>query len=623
MAFFVKHGIMTDLFSEPSLTSVSKRELNSNAVLGDPLKASDGFLFFATGAPTDEALKGWVPKDDCEDRPDAARLPVVESFFVQECVNTQLRFNSTEEIRLAPPAGTPAEAIRPWEVSADFLIARAIFETGIQNLGANIPGSDGVGPLQVTIAEWKDFTDNGGVLSKDARGSDRNHPVLQIDAAAWRQHAQGKAMSKIRLDAGKATAADPFVPSFLDMFFAHVTNSPAAALAILDAQTANKPPTTSIKEIVKDSMSAADLTALFTAREKIPGPTGTVFFGTDAAPSTLKAVVDVAESTLKKLLEDAAAKISQHRPDMVPAVTTAGSAPWLAVAEQAKQQGIKEGANDDVIRTFFDDTDFGHVTGTPPAWCGAFAAHCMKQSGNVTVAASVPTHAAAAASWKNWGADISQSGTIPPGAVIVLSPGTGTGGSGHVAFFLRFSDDKKNVILLGGNQSNKVGETPFLTNRIAAVRWLDIPGAAAAAVAVGGLNLPNKVKAGDRPNADIIMAAFAAAGYGRDQQIAAVANAIEESALDEKAHTTVGEDSVGLFQLRRFKGVGGNNSVEALMDPNFNTQLIIAEAKKVPPFGKATNLGDAVEAFVRFVERPKDIPGQSAKRFNTAKGLIA
>ena len=91
------------------------------------------------------------------------------------------------------------------------------------------------------MAEWTDLTDNGGVLSNDARASDRDHPVLQIDGAAFHQHVHARDMNKIRLDAGKVTAADPFVPSFLHMFLAHVTNSPAAALAILDAPDTNTP----------------------------------------------------------------------------------------------------------------------------------------------------------------------------------------------------------------------------------------------------------------------------------------------------------------------------------------------------------------------------------------------
>jgi hypothetical protein len=192
---------------------------------------------------------------------------------------------------------------------------------------------------------------------------------------------------------------------------------------------------------------------------------------------------------------------------------------------------------------------------------------------------------------------------------------------GAPSCFIKFSDDKKNVILLGGNQSNMVTETPFLASRIAAVRWLDLPAAAEAAV-VNGIKLPAKVRPENRQFADLILKAFAAAGFGRFQQIAALANAIDESALDPNEHAE-GEDSVGLFQLRRIKGVGGKNSVAALKDPIFNTQLIIAEAKKFPFFAKATNLRDAVDLFVRLVERPKDQAGQSLKRFRTAQALIA
>ena len=93
----------------------------------------------------------------------------------------------------------------------------------------------------------------------------------------------------------------------------------------------------------------------------------------------------------------------------------------------------------------------------------------MKQSGNPTVAASVPKGAAGAANWKSWGAEVPSQSTIPPGAVVVLSPGEGSGGHGHVGFFRSFSADKKNVILLGGNQGSKVGESPFLASRISRV----------------------------------------------------------------------------------------------------------------------------------------------------------
>ena len=264
MSYVVKEDVVARLREEPLATSRNKKTMQQGDELGDPLRESDGFLFFEIN----KTLSGWMLKSDCEELPDAARPPVNEAGFVQECVNVQLLFNDeTKPVEGAPPA----VSIRPWVVSADFLIARALYETDIRNLGKNIPGSDGVGALQVTVAEWKDFTDNGGALASDARASDRDHSVLQIPAAAYRLHVQGKAMSKIRLDAGKATAEDPFVASFLDMFFAHVTNSPAAALAILDAQDAGTPPDTSIKEVLKAVMTAEELSALFKAREKLSG----------------------------------------------------------------------------------------------------------------------------------------------------------------------------------------------------------------------------------------------------------------------------------------------------------------------------------------------------------------
>jgi len=618
MTYVVKEDVVARLREEPLATSKIKKTLQQGDIIGDPAKESDGFLFFEIN----ETLNGWMLKSDCEEMPDADRPPVNEAGFVQECVNVQFLFNDEKKpVEGAPPA----VVIRPWVVSADFLIARALYETDIRNLGKNIPGSDGVGALQVTVAEWKDFTDNAGALASDARASDRDHSVLQIPGAAWRQHVQGKAMSKIRLDAGKAKAEDPFIPSFLDMFFAHVTNSPAAAIAILDAQDAGKPPETSIKDVLSPVMTAEQLSALFKAREKVSGLPA-VFFGTEANPSTLKTVVDVAEDTLKKLLVAALGRIEKHRPEMIPEVT-AGGAPWMAVAEKAEAAGVEEGTQHNAeISGYFRDTDFGGNPNTvpPPAWCGAFAAHCMKGCDNPIIKESVPKEAAAAISWRKWGANFPlQSPTIPRGAVVVLSlePGA-TNGTGHVGFFLEYSPDKKKVFLLGGNQSKRVGKTPFVASRIAEVRWLDQPGAVGA-VAIDGITLPSGIAAANRQFAGLILKAFADAGYGRDQQIAALANAIGESNLNPRSHATHGEDSVGLFQLNRNGGVGTGHSVERLMDPVFNTQRIIAEANRFPTFKNAKDLHTAVHEFVRRVERPSDIPGQVAVRFKIAQALIA
>jgi len=64
--------------------------------------------------------------------------------------------------------------------------------------------------------------------------------------------------------------------------------------------------------------------------------------------------------------------------------------------------------------------------------------------------------------------------------------------------------------------------------------------------------------------ARMIMKAFAEAGFGEPQQLAALANAIAESNLDPNARSTPPEQAVGLFQLDRAGGLGaGPNSANS------------------------------------------------------------
>ena len=140
---------------------------------------------------------------------------------------------------------------------------------------------------------------------------------------------------------------------------------------------------------------------------------------------------------------------------------------------------------------------------------------------------------------------------------------------------------------------------------------------------VGDIKL-DAVPAGRKDIADMIIKAFADAGYGKFQQVAALANAIAESTLNPKARlTTAKEDSVGLFQLNMKGGVGQGHSVPELEDPAKNTILIINEANKVPAFKSAGSLHDAVAVFVNEVEKPGDKPGEIIKRFAIAQKLMA
>lgn len=595
MPFEVADGKITELREGPLATSRSKRVLFQGIGLGEPVRASEGWLLFDWGPEDDR--NGWVVREDCVEITGAPRPALNEVGFVTECVIAEWKF-------------TASEAIKPSVVSGDYLIARAIIETGLTNAAPMIPNSDGLGPLQVTTKEWKDFLDHGGELASGMRPGYRNYATLQIDGAAFRMFSDAKKMSELQ----NSPANDPFVPSYLDLFFAYLTDSPAAALAIRDMRAANPNPDPTIDTVLKQPhgpFTDAELAALFQARKR--------FFLTGANPKTLGSVVNDVKTELGAAFVTAFAKVKQHMPEAEPDIGQ-GGAPWFDVAEteEGKNVDATKSGSKNTILDYFNATDHPRPSSIEP-WCGAFAAHCMKASQDDTAAASIPTGAAAAASWKSWGDELSLGSTnLPPkGAVVVLSPSSQTGGTGHVGFFVEFSNNGKSVKLLGGNQSKRVTRTDFPKEQIASIRWLQLPGANAGQA---NFNLPPAF-ASRQHIADKIVAKFAAAGYGTLQQIAALANAMAESSLNPDEHNT-GEDSVGLFQLRRILGVGGNHSVEDLKNPDFNIDLIIAEAKKYSVFAKAESLTKTVDAFVRYIERPKRIEHEVEKRVGIARSLI-
>jgi hypothetical protein len=55
----------------------------------------------------------------------------------------------------------------------------------------------------------------------------------------------------------------------------------------------------------------------------------------------------------------------------------------------------------------------------------------------------------------------------------VISPSTGTGTTGHVAFFVQFDPGGKAVQLLGGNQGDRLKRSSFPLSKVAAIRWID------------------------------------------------------------------------------------------------------------------------------------------------------
>jgi hypothetical protein len=122
--------------------------------------------------------------------------------------------------------------------------------------------------------------------------------------------------------------------------------------------------------------------------------------------------------------------------------------------------------------------------------------------------------------------------------------------------------------------------------------------------------------------AKLITSKFQEAGYGAIQQIAALANAIAESALNPNAVVNNSlEHSVGLFQLNIGGGLGAHHSEAQLKDPVTNIGIILAEVKKFDAFKQASSLFDAVDVFVRKVERPANPGTQVQKRAKIAERL--
>jgi uncharacterized protein (TIGR02594 family) len=565
-----------------------------------------------------DRVRGWVQLADTR-KTTVVPPPIGVAVFVETCIDAERTFNSREKDN-------------PWPPLADFVIARAIIETGIVNTTTLLDGTDVVGPLQMSSAEWDRFLQERPA-DPPFFPFDRTEPLMQVWGATYSMHRDAEAISKLQAQRGVGTNEDPFIPSYLDLFHAElascvtVANNAKFALLILDASQSDTDKNLPIAELLKLGLKSkdgspidpalsspiptAEVEALFAARGDVPNP-----------PTIT--VAELVARTEKKL-DDALAKahelIKTHCPEELQVITAVtGQAPWMTVAEQAKAAGVDANKPEfkNTILDYFNATDHGRPNNIV-AWCGAFAAHCMKNSGSPVAAASIPKGSAAAASWKIWGAKLPLDGSIPTGAVVVLSPTPNSGRTGHVGFFVGFSPDGKKVNLLGGNQSNKVTITGFPKDRIAAIRWLDLP---AAVTPTPSFTLPTSIKPEHRGNATKIVNAFGAAGYKRHHQIAALANAIAESHLDHNAHA-MPEDSVGLFQLRRRLGVGGNHSVAALKDPDFNIKLIIAEAKKVAAFANAMTLADAVSVFVRRIERPANAEAAIQKRVKIANKLIA
>jgi len=134
--------------------------------------------------------------------------------------------------------------------------------------------------------------------------------------------------------------------------------------------------------------------------------------------------------------------------------------PWLKAAYG--ELGIKE-----LNGTFYNPRIVAyHMTTTlnkveaesdETPWCSSFVNWCMEQSGRKG------TDSAWARSWLKWGYPIN----IPyRGCIVVLSRGEK---NGHVGFYI--SQTHSEILVLSGNQGNKVCEAYYPKARLLGYRW--------------------------------------------------------------------------------------------------------------------------------------------------------
>ena len=145
-----------------------------------------------------------------------------------------------------------------------------------------------------------------------------------------------------------------------------------------------------------------------------------------------------------------------NAPIIVPSI-----APWLAVA--LGEIGTLEAAGDadnPRVQAYHAATRGPKSVADAVPWCSSAMNWCMERAG------IEGTRSKAARSWLQWGDPLDEPRL---GCVCVLWRISITGSKGHVGLYL--GENKRGVILLGGNQANEFGVARYPHRRVLAYRW--------------------------------------------------------------------------------------------------------------------------------------------------------
>ncbi|MER9491573.1 hypothetical protein NKI86_07030 [Mesorhizobium sp. M0320] len=464
----------------PAFAKVPPRISAGSIVEDDPVGdvaetlSADGALRRAKFRMVSDVRRCWLPVEFLEPAEAAERPPIIPWAFLTTCVRAE------EWINALPDTGANY-------VNADYLIALALYESGLANVGNITSGTDAVGPFQITSARWSQYLEKAN--NPELTADDRDNVSDQIRGAAFLTREDTRAISEAITahDQGAGTNAEPektgpYIPTYSDVFIAAVV-TPLAAIELRKLQIAGKGDAR-IDEIVKnlDDLREAEMELIFRHNHHVfkVDKAEAESKGIAAGPRTVADLYVAVNAKLDQLLADAFKLMQDHVPELLP--ITAGDAPWLQIALREQANPWRNGVlkEDSAAGTkkaldYFGATNLS--TSKVLAWCGAFVAFCMKEVGG-NVADTIVRDPVWASNWKKWGnlAIPRGSANIPVGAVVVMSPPPDGSRSGHVSFYSpNQSNAAGKITLLGGNQGNSVKDSDFARSEVAAIRWLGPP----------------------------------------------------------------------------------------------------------------------------------------------------
>ncbi len=131
------------------------------------------------------------------------------------------------------------------------------------------------------------------------------------------------------------------------------------------------------------------------------------------------------------------------------------------------QYGVKEiigVKHNPTIVKYSHDIGYKGVVDDETAWCSIFINWCamkvgLERSGKLN-----------ARSWLDVGEEIK---TPQPGDIVIFWRGDPSSWKGHVAIFINYSEDKKFIYCLGGNQQNQVKVSAYAADRLLSFRRLN------------------------------------------------------------------------------------------------------------------------------------------------------